>query len=58
MVYSNALYFASHFDDLTKEVLTTFNEKQKSHKNIKINKITLDKILFVPSGKGDSEELD
>jgi hypothetical protein len=32
MAYSNAMYFASQFDKLTDEVLTTFNEKQKSQK--------------------------
>ena len=55
MVYSNALYFASHFDKLTEEVLSTFNKKQKSQKNIKPNKITLEKILFRLSRKGHTE---
>ncbi len=36
MVYSNALYFASHFDKLT-EVLSTFSVKQKLQKNTKID---------------------
>ncbi len=39
MVYSNAMYFASHFDKLTEEVQFTFNEKQKSYKNIKTDEI-------------------
>ena len=56
MVYSNALYFASHFDKLTKEVLSTFNEKQKSEKNINLDKITLAKNLFTLRGKGHTEE--
>ncbi|MDH3394578.1 MAG: hypothetical protein OEL52_00320 [Nitrosopumilus sp.] len=46
MVYSNALYFASHFDKLTKEVLSNFNEKQKSQKNISPDKITLEKVCL------------
>ncbi|MDH3361499.1 MAG: hypothetical protein OEL56_03770 [Nitrosopumilus sp.] len=37
MVYSNALYFASHFDKLTEEVLSTFSVKQKLQKNNKID---------------------
>jgi hypothetical protein len=45
MVYSNALYFASHFDELTEKVLSTFNEKQRSHKNIKLDKITHEKSI-------------
>ena len=57
MVYSNALYFASHFDKLTKEVLFTFNEKQKSQKNINLDKIILAKSLFTLHGKGHTEEL-
>ena len=57
MVYSNAMYFASHFDKLTDEVLSTFNVKQNSQKNINLNKITLAKILFALRGKGHSEEL-
>ena len=57
MVYSNALYFASHFDKLTKEILSAFNEKQKSQKNIKLGKITRAKSLFIPRGKGHTEEL-
>jgi hypothetical protein len=32
MAYSNALYFASQFDKLTDEVLSTFDVKQKSQK--------------------------
>jgi hypothetical protein len=55
MVYSNALYFASHFDKLTEDVLSTFNEKQKSQKNIKLEKIKPAKILFALR---DPEELD
>jgi hypothetical protein len=58
MVYSNALYFASHFDELTEKVLSTFNEKQKSHKNIKLDKTTPAKILFTLRGKDHPEELD
>jgi len=58
MVYSNALYFASHFDKLTEEVLSTFNENQKSQKNINLDKITLAKILFALRGKGHPEKLD
>ena len=57
MVYSNALYFVSHFDKLTYEVLSTFNVKQNSQKNINLNKITLAKSLFVLPGKGYTEEL-
>ena len=37
MVYSNALYFASHFDKLTEEVLFTFSVKQNLQKNTKID---------------------
>lgn len=55
MVYSNALYFASHFDKLTEEVLSTFNKKQKSQKNIKLNKITLAKILFTLNREGHTK---
>jgi len=55
MVYSNALYFASHFDKLTKEVLSNFNEKQKSQKNISLDKITLAKSLFALREKGHPE---
>ncbi|MDH3618913.1 MAG: hypothetical protein OES14_05485 [Nitrosopumilus sp.] len=43
MVYSNAWYFASHFDKLTQDVFSTFNEKQKSQKNTKQDKINLAK---------------
>ena len=57
MVYSNAMYFASHFDKLTEEVLSTFNEKQKSQKNTNLGKIKLVKSLFVLRGKGHTEEL-
>jgi len=57
MVYSNALYFASHFEKLTEEALSTFNEKQKSQKNIKLGKITLAKSLFASRKKGHTEEL-
>ena len=57
MVYSNALYFASHFDKLTEEIHSTFNEKQKSQKNINLDKITLAKNLFALRGKGHTEEL-
>jgi len=35
MAYSNALYFGSHFDKLTEEVLSTFKIKQKLQKNTK-----------------------
>jgi hypothetical protein len=52
MVYSNALYFASHFDKLTNEILSTLNEKQKSQKNINLNKIPLVKTLLALHGKG------
>ena len=55
MVYSNALYFASHFDMLTEEVISTFNKKQKPQKNIKVNKTALEKILFGLSKKGHTE---
>jgi hypothetical protein len=48
MVYSNALYFASHFEKLTEKILSTFNEKQKLQKNIKLDKVTLAKSLFAP----------
>lgn len=58
MVYSNALYFASHFEKLTEEIYSTFNEKQKSQKNIKLDKITLAKSLFILRGKGHPEKLD
>ena len=44
MVYSNALYFASHFDKLTDEVLSTFNVKQKLQKNTKIDILKIEKI--------------
>ena len=53
MVYSNALYFASHFDKLTEEVLSTLNEKQKSQNNIKFRKIPLVKTLLALREKGD-----
>ncbi len=52
MVYSNALYFASQFDKLTEEVLSTFNEKQKSPKNINLEKIPFVKTLLALRGKG------
>ena len=40
MVYSNAVYFGSHFDSLTDEILTNFEVKQKSQKNnANLNKI-------------------
>jgi hypothetical protein len=58
MVYSNALYFASHFDKLTKDILSTFNEKQNHKKNIKLDKIKSSKILSALRGKGHPEELD
>jgi len=32
MVYSNALYFASQFDKLTDEVLSSFSAKEKPRK--------------------------
>ncbi|MGY5146471.1 MAG: hypothetical protein ACW9W4_00490 [Candidatus Nitrosopumilus sp. bin_7KS] len=51
MVYSNALYFASQFDKLTEEVLSTFNEKQKSQKNINLEKIPFVKTLLALRGK-------
>lgn len=51
MVYSNALYFASQFDKLTEEVLSTFNEKQKSRKNINLEKIPFAKTLLALRGK-------
>ena len=57
MVYSNALYFASHCDKLTKEIYSTFYEKQKSQKNVNLDKITLVKSLFELRGKGHTEEL-
>ncbi|MDH3765377.1 MAG: hypothetical protein OER82_06165 [Nitrosopumilus sp.] len=57
MVYSNALYFASHFDKLTKEIYSTFNEKQKSQKNVNLDKITHVKSLFASRGKGHTEEI-
>ena len=58
MVYSNALYFASHFDKLTREVLSTLNEKQKLQKNIKLHKNPLVKTLLALRVKGDSKKLD
>ncbi|MDH3502882.1 MAG: hypothetical protein OEL69_10340 [Nitrosopumilus sp.] len=58
MVYSNAMYFASHFDKLTEEVLSTFNEKQKSQKNTNLDKIKLAKNLFTLRRKEPPEELD
>ena len=57
MVYSNALYFVSHFDKLAEEIHSTFNEKQKSQKNIKLGKIILAKSFFALRGKGHPEEL-
>ena len=57
MVYSNALYFASHFEKLTEEIYSTFNEKQKSQKNVNLDKIILVKSLFILRGKGHTEEL-
>ncbi len=57
MVYSNALYFASHFDKLTEEIHSIFDEKQKSQKNVSLDKITLVKNLFALRGKGHIEEL-
>ena len=57
MVYSNAMYFASHFDKLTEEVLSTFNENQKSQKNTNLGKIKLAKSLFTLRRKGHPEEL-
>jgi len=44
MVYSNAMYFASHFDMLTDEVLLQFNVKQKSQQAIPKNNVNLNKI--------------
>ena len=58
MVYSNALYFASHFDKLTEEIRSTFDEKQKLQKNTNPDKITLVKSLFALRGKGHPEKLD
>ncbi|MDH5569732.1 MAG: hypothetical protein OEX98_08095 [Nitrosopumilus sp.] len=58
MVYSNAMYFASYFDKLTKEILSTFNENQKSQKNTNQGKIKLAKSLFALRRKGHPEELD
>jgi len=55
MVYSNALYFASHFDKLTEEVLSTFNKNQKSQKNINLDQIRLAKILFTLRGNKHTE---
>ena len=57
MVYSNAMYFASHFDKLTEEVLSTFNENQKLQKNTNQGKIKLTKSLFALRRKGHPEEL-
>lgn len=40
MVYSNAVYFGSHFDSLTDEIPSNFGVKQKSQKNnTNLNKI-------------------
>jgi hypothetical protein len=39
------MYFTSHFDKLTEEVQFTFNEKQKSYKNIKLDKISNKKFV-------------
>ncbi|QMU53631.1 MAG: hypothetical protein GKS07_01105 [Nitrosopumilus sp.] len=58
MAYSNALYFASHFDKLTEEVRSTFNENQKSQKNIKLDKIILAKSFPTSHEKGQSEKFD
>ena len=58
MIYSNALYFASHFDKLTEEIHSIFDEKQKSQKNTNLDKITLVKSLFALRGKGHPEKLD
>jgi len=44
MVYSTALYFASHFDRLTEELLPIFSAKQKLQKAIKKNNISLNNI--------------
>ena len=57
MVYSNAMYFTSYFDKLTKEVLSTFNENQKSQKNTNQGKIKLAKSFFALRRKGHPEEL-
>jgi hypothetical protein len=58
MVYSNAMYFASHFDKLTEEALSAFNKKQKSQKNTNLDKIKFVKSLFTLRRKGHPEELD
>ncbi|WP_179363081.1 hypothetical protein [Nitrosopumilus oxyclinae] len=55
MVYSNALYFASQFDKLTEEVLSTFSEKQKLQKKIKLEKIPFAKTLLALRKKGDTK---
>lgn len=34
MAYSNAIYFRSHFNNLTDEILAIFNIKQKLQKKI------------------------
>ena len=52
------MYFASYFDKLTKEILSTFNENQKSQKNTNQGKIKLAKSLFALRRKGHPEELD
>ena len=57
MVYSNALYFASHCDKLTKEIYSTFDERQKSQKNANPDKITLARSLLALHGKGHAEEI-
>jgi hypothetical protein len=57
MVYSNALYFASHFDRLTEEIHSTFDEKQKSQKNVNPDKITLARNLLALREKRHAEEL-
>ncbi|MDH5568847.1 MAG: hypothetical protein OEX98_03525 [Nitrosopumilus sp.] len=44
MVYSNALYFTSHFDRLTDELLSSFSVKEKSQKTIIKNNTNLNNL--------------
>jgi hypothetical protein len=46
------MYFTSHFDKLTEEVQFTFNEKQKSYKNIKLDKISNKKFVCTTWKRG------
>ena len=57
MVYSNAVYFASHFDQLTDKVRSTLNVKQKLQKNMKLDKSTLAKSLCIPHEKDHPKNL-